>query len=60
MLKAPVDQGALFMPFFEYAGKLAEGGAFDVEQARAFIQATLRSSYLASASQPASAGTGSY
>jgi len=47
MLKAPVDQGALFMPFFDYAGKLAEGGAFDRDDARAFIDRTLRNTYLA-------------
>jgi hypothetical protein len=46
-LKAPVDQGALFIPFFEYAGKLADGGSFDGDDARAFIDRTLRSTYLA-------------
>ena len=46
-LKAPVDQGRLFEPFFEYAQNLAEGKAFDREDARAFIERTLRTSYLA-------------
>jgi uncharacterized protein DUF6607 len=46
-LRAQPDQGQLFVPFFEYADKLAEGGAFDREQARAFIQRTLRERYLA-------------
>jgi hypothetical protein len=35
------------MPFMNYADKLAEGGAFDRDQARAFIDRTLRDSYLA-------------
>jgi hypothetical protein len=60
VLKAPVDQGALFIPFFEYAGQLADGGAFDVEQARAFIQDTLRSTYIAPASETAASRTGTY
>jgi hypothetical protein len=46
-LRAPVDQGQLFMPFFEYAQKLADGALFDREEARAFIQRTLREGYLA-------------
>jgi hypothetical protein len=47
-LKAPVDQGRLFEPFFEYAQNLAGGkAAFDREDARAFIERTLRSRYLA-------------
>ena len=46
-LKAPVDQGRLFEPFFEYAQNLAEGKAFDREDARAFIERTLRNRYLA-------------
>lgn len=45
-LRAPVDQGQLFVPFFEYAGELAEGKAFDRDDARAFIDRTLRESYL--------------
>ena len=45
-LRAPVDKGQLFLPFFEYAGKLADGALFDREEARAFIQRTLRESYL--------------
>jgi len=46
-LKAPVDQGALFGPFFEYADKLADGAAFDRAGARAFVDRTLRETYLA-------------
>jgi hypothetical protein len=46
-LRAPVDQGQLFVPFFEYAGELAEGKAFDRDDARAFIERTLRQTYLA-------------
>jgi len=46
-LRAQPDQGRLFVPFFEYADKLAEGGAFDRSQARAFIERTLRERYLA-------------
>ena len=45
-LKSQVDQGSLFVPFFEYAEKLAEGAAFDREDARAFIERTLRERYL--------------
>jgi hypothetical protein len=47
-LRAPVDQGQLFMPFFEYADKLSGGSAsFDRAGARAFVERTLRDSYLA-------------
>ncbi|MGH8641338.1 MAG: DUF6607 family protein [Burkholderiales bacterium] len=46
-LRAPVDKGQLFLPFFEYAQKLADGALFDREEARAFIQRTLRDGYLA-------------
>jgi hypothetical protein len=48
-LRAPVDQGRLFVPFFEYAAKLADGAAFDRGDARAFIERTLRETYLAGA-----------
>jgi hypothetical protein len=41
-----VDQGQLFIPFFEYAEKLADGAPFVVEEARAFVRNTLRNSYL--------------
>jgi hypothetical protein len=34
------------MPFFQYAGKLADGAAFDRDAARAFIRRTLQDSYL--------------
>jgi hypothetical protein len=44
--RAPVDQAQLFLPFFQYAGKLADGAAFDRDDARAFIQRTLQDSYL--------------
>jgi hypothetical protein len=46
-LRAQPDQGQLFVPFFRYADKLAAGGAFDRDEARAFIQRTLRERYLA-------------
>lgn len=46
-LKAPVDQGQLFHPFFEYADGLVEGKAFDAPAARAFIRNTLAETYLA-------------
>jgi len=45
-LRAPVDQGRLFVPFFEYAEKLADGAVFDRNDARAFIRRTLRETYL--------------
>ena len=45
-VRAPVDQAQLFMPFFDYAQKLVEGGAFDRDHARAFIRRTLQDSYL--------------
>jgi hypothetical protein len=48
VMRAQPDQAQLFLPFFEYAGKLAAGGAFDREQARAFVRRTLREIYLAS------------
>jgi hypothetical protein len=46
-LRAQPDQGQLFLPFFEYADKLAEGGTFNAEEARAFVRRTLRERYLA-------------
>jgi hypothetical protein len=46
-LRAQPDQGQLFLPFFEYAGKLDEGAAFNREDARPFIERTLRETYLA-------------
>jgi hypothetical protein len=45
-LRAPVDQGQLFVPFFEYAAKLDAGAPFDREAARAFIRRTLQERYL--------------
>ena len=54
-LRAPVDQGQLFMPFFEYADKLSDGGSFDRTDARGFVQRTLRESYLAGPIKQASA-----
>jgi hypothetical protein len=45
-LRQQVDQGQLFIPFFEYADKLAEGAAFDRDDARAFIEKTLQETYL--------------
>ena len=48
-LLKPVDQGQLFVPFFEYAERLNDGQPFVREDARAFIEQTLRRSYLAPA-----------
>jgi hypothetical protein len=45
-VRAPVDQAQLFKPFFQYADKLAEGAAFDREDARAFVRRTLQDTYL--------------
>jgi hypothetical protein len=45
-VRAPVDQAQLFLPFFRYADKLVEGGAFDRDDARAFVRRTLQDSYL--------------
>jgi hypothetical protein len=45
-LRAQVDQAQLFMPFFEYAARLAEGETYDANEARAFIRRTLKESYL--------------
>ena len=50
-LRAQVDQGQLFVPFFEYAARLSEGGAFDRADARAFVERTLRDTYLAGESR---------
>jgi hypothetical protein len=46
-LRAQSDQGQLFRPFFDYAEKLSSGGAFDRNDARAFVERTLRETYLA-------------
>jgi hypothetical protein len=45
-VRAPVDQGRLFLPFFDYAQKLADGAAFDRDDARAFVRRTLQDNYL--------------
>jgi len=45
-MRAQPDQAQLFLPFFEYAAKLAAGGAFDRDAARDFIRRTLRERYL--------------
>jgi len=50
-LRAPVDQGRLFTAFFEYAQQLADGEAFDRPAARAFIEHTLRDTYLVAGAQ---------
>jgi len=47
ILRAQPDQAQLFIPFFDYAAKLDEGAPFDRDDARAFIQRTLRERYLA-------------
>ncbi len=46
-LRKPVDQGQLFVPFFEYAERLSDGEPFVLEDARTFIEKMLRESYLA-------------
>jgi len=46
-LRKPVDQGQLFMPFFEYAEKLSNGDPFVLEDTRTFIEKILRECYLA-------------
>jgi len=46
-LKKPVDQGQLFVPFFEYADRLSDGEPFVPEDARTFIDKALRERYLA-------------
>jgi len=48
-LRAQPDQGQLFVPFFEYAGKLEDGKPFDRDEARAFVRKTLDERYLAPA-----------
>lgn len=48
-LTGPVDQAQLFVPFFDYAERLAEGEPFARDEARAFIERTLRQAYLAPA-----------
>jgi hypothetical protein len=45
-LTAQVDQGRLFVPFFEYADNIVAGKAFDLDDARAFVARTLRENYL--------------
>ena len=45
-LKARVDQGQLFLPFFQYAARLDHGAPFDRREARAFIGKTLGETYL--------------
>jgi hypothetical protein len=45
-MRAPVDQAQLFLPFFEYADKLAAGASFDRDNARAFVRRTLQERYL--------------
>jgi hypothetical protein len=45
-LMKPVDQGQLFIPFFEYAETLSEGEPFVLDDARPFIKKTLRETYL--------------
>jgi hypothetical protein len=45
-MRAPVDQGQLFIPFFDYAQRLADGAAFDPDAARTFVRRTLQNDYL--------------
>lgn len=46
-MRAQPDQASLFIPFFQYAGKLEEGSAFNRDDARAFVRRTLDERYLA-------------
>jgi hypothetical protein len=46
-LRAQPDQAQLFVPFFEYAARLAEGATFERDEARAFARRILRERYLA-------------
>jgi hypothetical protein len=43
VLRAPPDQAHLFVPLFEYAGRLDEGAPFDRNDARAFAKKTVQS-----------------
>ena len=52
-LTKPVDQGQLFIPFFEYAERLAEGEPFVLEDARTFVDDTLRKSYMSESGKSA-------
>jgi hypothetical protein len=45
-VRAPVDQAQLFIPFFDYAQRLAEGAPFDRDAARNFVRRTLQNDYL--------------
>jgi hypothetical protein len=45
-LKAQVDQGRLFVPFFVYADNIVAGKTFDPADARAFVGRTLHENYL--------------
>jgi hypothetical protein len=47
-MRAAADQGQLFVPLFEYAGKLADGATYDAADARAFARKTV-AGYLAAA-----------
>ncbi len=46
-LKKSVDEGELFMPFFNYAQKLEDGRPFVLADARSFVEKTLSLTYLA-------------
>ena len=45
-VRAPVDQAQLFIPFFDYAQRLADGAPFEREAARDFVRKTLQADYL--------------
>jgi hypothetical protein len=45
-MRAPADQGQLFLPFFEYAQKLADGAPFNRDDARTFVRRALQERYL--------------
>jgi hypothetical protein len=59
VLRAAPDQAQLFVPLFEYAGRLDEGAPFDRDDARAFARKTVRS-YLAGSEPTAAAGAMSH
>jgi len=51
-MRAAADQAQLFVPLFEYAGKLDEGAPYDAADARTFARKTV-ATYLASDEAPA-------
>jgi hypothetical protein len=58
VLRAAPDQAQLFVPLFEYAGRLEEGAPFDRAEARAFADRTVRSYLRGAAPEAARASDG--